>query len=63
MTTVEKTELDGRGLHAEDGNAVDITTEDLSPEEDKRLLRKIDRWYGSATQLLLRVLDGTLRQW
>lgn len=47
MATVDKIDVDGAGVHVEDGKAVGSTGESLSIEEDNRLLRKIDRWYGS----------------
>ena len=43
-TGTEKTEREGSTMHAEETKTHEVYDEVLSPEEDKRLLRKIDMW-------------------
>lgn len=42
-TYTETMHLEEAGLH-KDGAADHVANEPLSPEEDKRILRKIDKW-------------------
>lgn len=48
MTTADKIEIEGgRTMHIEDAiKEVSIAEDELSAEEDKRILRMIDRQYG-----------------